>query len=183
MPNQFFTEGDDIKFIKDILSFKNKSKQNDIFIKTNGWTNLHLIASKFLENTNKRGRNLVFFDADGDAEQRRTQLLKTSKELGITFELFLFPNNTDSGIVENLFLEIILPKFHSIFNCFDNYSQCISDADENYFLPNLKSKFFSFTESTGQKTHLKDINFANSNFYDLNHKSLDQLFEFIEHNV
>lgn len=180
MPNQFFAEGNDIKFITDILTVRNKSNQNDIFVQTNGWTNLHLVKSKFLENANKGGANYVFFDADGNALQRRRELLQVGNDLGIQFELFLFPNNVDSGTIESLLLQIILPRYNDIFRCFENYIQCVSNSNANYLLPDLKSKFFAFTEATSQDANLKKINFNNSGFYDLNNAALNALYNFID---
>jgi hypothetical protein len=179
MPNQFFCEGNDIKFIKDILKSLNKSNENDIYVKTNGWTNLHLVTSKFLENTNKGGTNFIFFDADNDFDKRKVELQKIGLGLGITFELFLFPNNNDVGNFETLLCNIISPKYMPIFTCFENYCLCISSSDTSYLIPDLKSKFFAFLESSGQKTNIEQINFLNTDFYELNHISLTSLRLFI----
>ncbi len=180
MPNQFFTEGNDIKFIKDILISRNKSNDNDVYVKAEGWTSLHLTKSKFLENTNKGGRNFVFFDGNGNPTKRRSELLEIRQQLGIDFELFLFPNDLDIGAIESLLLQMVLPQYSDIFQCFDNYSQCISNANAAYVLPNFKSKFFAFAETTGQETNLLKINFNDTTYYDLNHASLNSLYTFLD---
>ena len=180
MPNQFFAEGNDIKFLKDILNYKAKSKPDDIFIKTQGWTTIPLITAKFFENTNKGGKNFVFFDANGKPDERRAELLTKAKELGIEFELFLFPNNKDGGAVESLLLQIILQKYNPIFQCFENYSQCILNANEQYKLPDFKSKFYAFAEATGQKTSLMEIDFLDTGYYELNHNSLQPIHKFLD---
>ena len=37
MPNHYFVEGNDTKFIGDIIKHKNKSLSDDIFTATKGW--------------------------------------------------------------------------------------------------------------------------------------------------
>ena len=122
----------------------------------------------------------MFFDADNDAQQRKIALTEIASNLNIKFELFLFPDQNGIGAVEALLLQIILPQYEQIFNCFDAYTHCLSVADSSFVLPNQKARFFAFADSTGQKTNLKKINFLDSNFYDLNHNSLSELYNFID---
>ena len=77
---------------------------------TNGYTNL-MDSDKAVNinamrvNTDTGEKNLVVFDADydnnnGGFEKRRDQLLKKKEELGLEFELFLWPDNSSDGDVE-----------------------------------------------------------------------------------
>lgn len=100
-------------------------------------------------NTDVGEKNLVVFDADsgnnnGGLEKRRDQLLKKKEELGLEFELFLWPDNSSDGDVEIL-MESIARKdlYPEFFDCFGKYECCISrrkddDGKQFYSTPNRK---------------------------------------------
>lgn len=48
------------------------------------------------------GVNLVIFDADADFEDRKKKLILWKERCHVDFELFLFPNNKDTGELEDL---------------------------------------------------------------------------------
>ena len=99
---------------------------------TNGYTNL-MDSDKAVNinamrvNTDAGEKNLVVFDADsgnnnGGFEKRRDLLLKKKEELGLEFELFLWPDNGRDGDVEVL-MESIARKdlYPEFFDCFSKY--------------------------------------------------------------
>lgn len=109
-------------------------------------------------NTDVGEKNLVVFDADcdknnGGYEVRCKHLLKKKVELGLDFELFLWPDNISDGDVEVL-MESIARKdlYPEFFDCFCKYECCISrrkDDDGNpfYSIPNRKGKLHTYFSS------------------------------------
>ncbi|MEJ7685063.1 MAG: hypothetical protein WKG06_45905 [Segetibacter sp.] len=180
---QYFAEGNDIKFLEDYITFLNLGIPQKFGIPTEGWTKLPKVANRFHEASNKGGVNIVIFDADNDTEARRKELLEKREQLGIEFELFLFPDDTITGCVENLLLNIINPKYQNILNCFDNYCNCISNGNIPIAMPPIKSKFYSFIEASGQGTNMKDVDFTNNDYGNLSHPSLNGLKAFIENSI
>lgn len=45
---------------------------------------------------------LIVFDADADSAQRKAEILAWKVKYKLDFELFLFPNNSDTGALEDL---------------------------------------------------------------------------------
>lgn len=182
MRYQYFAEGNDIKFIKDFLSHMNKLHPDDIFQNTLGWTNLANVKQRFQENTDKQGRNIVFFDADLNPHERLEAINLKKNQLGLEFELFLFPNNLDPGCVETLLCSIIGPEFNNVIECFNAYCNCIENIELGHPI-GIKSQFFAFAEATGQDTKLQKIDFTNNIFYDLNHPQLESLTHFVNQHI
>lgn len=175
---QCFTEGFDIKFIIDYLEHLNLDVNRTLTVKTEGWTNIPKVKPKFEESTDKEGINVVLFDADNNIFQRRNDLNQQKADLNIQYHLFLFPNDTDAGCIENLLIQIVKPKYKAVLLCFDEYCACISKVDLPTLNPNIKSKLFAFLEATGQGTKLNEVNFLDTSFWDLEHEALDNLRSF-----
>ncbi len=184
MENRFiriFVEGDDKIFIENYLHhlFREKVKDYDI-ICTGGWTNIHLERNKFIENTDNEGLNLVIFDADIDFSKRKNELENKKTELGIEFELFLFPNNQDIGDFEVLLERISNVTHRSIFECFDKYQDCLSNKNETYILPNREARIFAYLETLNEETKPKKRDYSIDKCWNLNSSELDNLKEFLQ---
>ena len=72
-----------------------------------GTSNVELLRA----NTDAGGKNLVVFDADttdnnGGFQKRRKELLARRDEIGLDFDLFLWPDNNRDGDVEVLMEDI-----------------------------------------------------------------------------
>ncbi len=183
MENTFiriFVEGDEKVFIDNYLShlFEKKIKKYDI-ICTGGWTNLHLEKNKFRENTDDEGINLVIFDADTNFDKRKNELEKQKTELGIEFELFLLPNNQDTGDFEALLERISNETHKCIFECFDKYQECLSNKNEEYVLPNRKARIFAYLETLNEDTKPKKRNYSINRCWNLTSSELDKLKDFL----
>ncbi len=175
----FAAEGNDIKFLQDYIKYL-KVEVPEIFqTQANGWTSLPFIANRLKENTDKGGKNLVIFDADKDFRKRKDELTTKGDELGVEFDLFLFPDNHNAGCFENLIIEIINPKYKAYVNCFDAYCRCVSECEVPALEIPIKSKLYAFLECTGQECKIDKVNFLDSEFWDLEHPKLNALKEFI----
>ncbi|OGC01711.1 hypothetical protein A2V82_14190 [candidate division KSB1 bacterium RBG_16_48_16] len=182
---RLFVEGEaDKKFIHDYISFLMQGSTNDLdIIRVGGWTEIPKTEPKFKENSNDNGVNLLILDADNNPPQRREQILNYKKNLGIEFELFLLPNNVESGSLESLLCEIINTDHQLIFDCFDSYQECLKN-NPAYQLPNLKSRIYAYLEALlakNQSELLKDSkrNYKNTDHWNLEHPYLNPLKEFL----
>ena len=126
------------EFLTAILMHLDVPSEAYSLVPTDGYTNL-LDSDKSAANINAMRvntdvgeKNLVVFDADsgnnnGGFEKRHEYLLSKRRELGLDFELFLWPDNRSDGDVEAL-MESIARKdlYPEFFDCFGKYECCIS---------------------------------------------------------
>ena len=155
----------------------------------NGKDNLHNIKNKLIENTLEGGKNLIIFDADtpsnnGGFTKRQTELLSQIKELNCDAELFLFPNNQDDGMFENLLENLTLPeRYKNFFDCYSDYEACLGD---DYRHPDLKGKVFTYISSMKSLSNTKwkklgngEWQFDNPNYWNLDAAYLQPLKDFL----
>lgn len=183
-------EGDaDVSFIGQVIKFKFQHHTKDIkFIKaeTNGSSigdnKLRTIAT----DTNKLAYNTLFIlDADApDLLNTKVNLTERFEQLGMSIsaeKLFLLPNNSEDGCLENLLLDMVIElKSEEIFRCFDEYKSCLLNKNPAYFPPQgLKPKIFAYVDVlTGQGGEQKR-NYGDPNVWNLNSHSLDPLINFL----
>lgn len=179
-------------FMKTLLSVMNLH-DNVIIDTVNGKDNLQNAKNVFVANTLEGGKNLIIFDADttrncGGFKQRQKEILEKVGELGITAELFLFPNNKDDGCFENLLLDIALKeRYKTFFDCYSDYEKCLGDDYEH---PNLKGKVFTYISSMKSLTKKQRENlgrgcwlFDNPEYWDIENEALLPLKEFLNEKV
>lgn len=118
---KIFVEGvADKKFILDYLNYilPNLNINSQDIINSLGWENSREKSqNQMMLNRDNGGINLVIFDADDDLEKRRYELNKWKISENLNFELYLFPNNKDTGALEDLLEKIIVDKNQPIFDC------------------------------------------------------------------
>lgn len=162
-----FIEADNKKvpeytFVQAILDMIGVAEDMYEIIPTAGYTNLLNTSCPYVEkmraNTDAGGKNLVVFDADttkndGGFDKRRKELLSRRDQLGMDFDLFLWPDNSSDGDVEVLMERIARRDLYpQVFDCFEKYERCISTCkNENgepfYAVPNLKNKLHTYFTS------------------------------------
>ena len=149
------------EFLRAILNHIGIPDEKYVFVHTNGYTSLLDAANGvnveiMRANSDSGGKNLVVFDADttlnnGGFGKRQKELLEKGKALGLSFELFLWPDNGNDGDVEVL-MESIARKdlYPEFFDCFSKYEHCISQRKNEkgepfYTTPNRKGKLHTRT--------------------------------------
>ena len=181
---QIFAEGKaDIKFLKDLIRHQFGSDDIAHFVDTDGKDNLYLEVPKFNENSDQGGINLVIFDADNDYKKRKAELLSKKKELNIEFELFLFPNDSGNGALENLLEQLINPDYSEIFDCFETYQECLK-GNKRFKVPALKTKIYAYVDTLLEKKNEKlaqeaNRDYTNPDHWNLDHEALDPLKGFL----
>jgi len=169
-----FVEGDsDIKFLEDYLSYLEVNKNCFKVESINGKDKLKNIQMKLMKNSDNNIINLIIFDSDDNFKQRRDSLLKFRNENNLKFELFLFPNNSDSGDLEILLENIIPENNKEIINCMNNYKSCIVNLNRNLTVPINKAKIYAYLEALLPKKDSKKIHFSSRDYQNKEHWNLD----------
>ena len=200
---KIFVEGiADKKFLEDYFHhvFSDFELPPDInVIDTGGWTNISSqkekgenIRNQMKRNTANDGVNLVIFDADKDFATRKNEIEQWKTNEKLNFELFLFPNDNDSGDLEDLLEKIILDKNQPIFNCWESYETCLQEfasekIGKKLTTPAKKTKIYGYLEallgdskSEKEKIKEKNRNYKNIAHWNLNTDYLKPLKEFSE---
>jgi hypothetical protein len=199
---RIFVEGTtDIKFLKDLVRYEFGQTINDeIIIHIGGWgnlfgeTNLNILRLV----ADQEGASLVIFDADGDedeemtCEQKRQHILEKSNEHSVSFDLFLYPNNIDSGDREALLQKIANPLvFKPFYDCFKAYYECLREYDNQYKVrtgivlkllskrPERKVSLFNYLKFHGQESGENKRDYADEAYWNLNSDSLIPLKDFL----
>lgn len=151
-------------------------------------------------NTDAGGKNLVVFDADylennGGFAKRQHELIDKANNLGLEFELFLWPDNQSDGDVEVLMESIARRDLYpQLFDCFDKYEKCISQRKNDdgscfYTTPNLKSKLHTYFHSL-PISNTKKKKFGHNEWcwddpkiWNLDSASLNPIKEFLSSNL
>lgn len=181
---RIFVEGDDDqKFIEDFLKIIDRSLPDVKVIPVEGWTKLHAAQPQFTTNTELGGTNLIIFDADDDFTQRTNDIRSKIGELGIQSELFLFPNNADSGNLDTLLVSISNPAFHPVHECFDNYSASLAASNLDLRLPNIKHKIYTYLYSIKGDPRATKRNFLIPEHWNLKSHLLNNLKTFLSDKI
>jgi len=174
-----FVEGvADYKFIQDYIRHLFDVKLGKDSIIEIGGCNKELLnksALSFRENTGKGGTNLLIFDADDNFEEKLNEIKTAKRELGLEFEIFLFPNNELPGDLEILLYNIVNDKHKALVECWKQYENCLEKQTHPYTLPARKTKVYAYLEallgkSNSQKDKIKE---RNRNYRNSDHWNLD----------
>lgn len=148
-----------------------------------GWDNLKTEASaaRMRSMTANGGVNLVIVDADKDFQARKDEIATWQQTNEVEFELFLMPNNHDSGALEDLLENIINPNNRPILDCWENYEDELEKLEipgrtpPPLTTPAKKTKIYGYLEallgeSKSQKELIKE---AKRNYEETLHWNLD----------
>ena len=186
---KIFVEGEaDIRFIKQYSKYiLGEELKEGVVAKTGGWSTItspnqdgQAIRNAMKKNTDDGGINLIIFDVDDDFSQRQAEITGWKTKYNLDFELFLFPNNSDKGALEELLERIINLKNQPIFDCWAGYEKCISTKtiegrSTPLTIPARKTKIYGYLEtllgsSNSEKAKIKEVN---RNYLDASHWDLD----------
>lgn len=140
------------------------------------------------------GKVLVVFDADSDYLQQKECLLKWRDKQRFSFDLFLFPNNSENGAIESLLERIINVQNQPIFDCWNRFENELKEInipwkepDHKPTIPAKKTKIYAYLEtllgdSTSQKNLIKERNrnYSNPNHWNLESDYILPLKEFFD---
>jgi len=200
MTIRIFVEGiADSKFLNDFIShnYKINLSKEDIIV-TKGWSNIlsqksdgEFIKNQMTKNSDNNGTNLIIFDADKDHSKRLKEIIEWRVKNNLDFEIFLWPNNKESGDLETVLERIINPKNAPIFECWSAYEDClkskkIEGRETPLTIPAKKTKIYGYLEALlgetkSQKDNIKEKEreYKTLEHWDLNSEHLNELKEFL----
>lgn len=145
---------------------------------------------------------LFIFDADDDVSLSRANILNQWSVLGLSAkpEIFLFPNDRDSGTLETLLIQCIhtcnaplldywqnLPgKQEDILSELNTRYKACGDCTTRQTLhgPDDKMAIYSYAyQLTGNKAHETKRNYGDKKVWDLESKALEPLRDFLQKNI
>jgi hypothetical protein len=108
----------------------------------------------------------VIFDADTDFEIRKHEIDEWKTKTGLTFKLFLFPDNQNAGTLEDLLQKIIIANNKPILDCWNRFETCIQEyagviMNRQLTIPAKKTKIYAYLEvllgeTEKEKTKIKE---------------------------
>lgn len=126
-------------------------------------------------------KHLIIFDADDDYNNSKANIENQISQMNIpkeNYNIFLLPNDKDSGNLETLIEKIALYK--DVLNCFEGYKKCITRlGNDKIKLPPKKSKVFAYIQSFGFKNTIKAKEFDLSPYVNFKDKYLEPLKDFL----
>ena len=171
-------------------------------IVTNGWKALispateRAYINQMQYTSDNGGTNLVIFDADDDFALRQRELLAWKEKNNLDFNLFLLPNNHDTGELEDLLVKIINPENQPVLDCWKRYEDSLSEISlpwrngEPLTVPAKKTKIYAYLEallgkSRKQKEAIKENrrDYKNPNHWNLKAEGILALASFLEENL
>lgn len=191
-------ETNEANFIKTLVE-RFTTKKYDIDYKIigfGGYKNFEPQSNILKSHEDEVVKNFLIFDADtkttgGGFSKRKEYLLEVKNRLDLDFDLFLYPNNKDDGIFENLLEMIVNEKHRRVIEYFKDYEQKLAvcknpDGSVPYETPDQKSRMYAYI-SAFKRSHRekelfknkKDWNFVNSEYWNLDTDELKPLVTFI----
>jgi hypothetical protein len=186
---KFFVESKaDEKFLKDyIVEIFQLNLQDADFDTLTSWSGYKAggsLSASIRQGFEDEKKIILILDADNNFAERKKEVLGDFAKFGIPVELFLFPNNANTGSIESLLCEIAVER--KILKCFEDYEDCI----KGYKSPVVKSKVFAYLDallpSNQKKNDSKDLiqdknrDYRNKTHWNLQHEYLNSLKGFIQ---
>ncbi len=189
-----------LKVSDDLFKIEHNGKDNNSGSHGIIQSRLESIEKSILNNQNV----IIINDADNSYVSRKKELenkintdlvpnikarLNGKALTNIRIEIFLYPNNKDSGIFEDMLLECI-PKGNKIPNCFDSFVECLSNIKDEYNLklPVIKTKIYSYVDvQNNDTTYKRDKDgsyfYRKTGLWDFNSKAIQPLLDFLSSNI
>ena len=142
-------------------------------------------ARNDIENAlDKEDKVLIVFDAD--LKEPKTKSPYENAKIYIEdelkglegFKIFLFPDDNSTGAVEDLLEKIISSEHERIFECFEEYKQCINKCMSEYEPPGMKAKIYAYKQVLGILENPFD-----SHYWDFENIALEPLKSFLNQNL
>ena len=192
-------------FIESLISYFCQ-KKNDIdyrIIGVGGKDNLKEFRNLFSDHESATERNTIIFDADvsssskkesGGFQNRFSDLRETVdlfKAINPT-EIFLFPNNHDDGVFEDLLERIVRDEHRCILDYFKEYEEKLASCTDEYGnckynCPDKKAEIYAYASAVKKRSNKEfeafkrgDWSFCDDRYWDLSCEYMRPLKVFLE---
>ncbi|ELR70295.1 hypothetical protein C900_03980 [Fulvivirga imtechensis AK7] len=182
----FIVEGkSDKHFLKHFVQyhFGATIEDEDFIVVEGNIEKIHLVEQSIKSSSQAGKTNLLFFDADTDCYGTIDRIEEKRNEMSFEFDVFLFPNNHDSGNLETLLRGCINKDNDQLFECIDSYASCIDRLQlDNLQRFDEKAKFFVYVESfsVGGSGKGDKREYFEKQLWNLNSEGLKPLKEFLD---
>ena len=167
---------EDENFLKSYIKTLGYPDESFRFLPINGKDKLEASESIIEDALDRGAKVLIIFDADLDYRNSRSNIENTLK--GLDVNIFLFPDDNSSGTLENLLEKMIRSEHERIFECFEEYKECISKCMSEYEPPGMKAKIYAYKQVLGI---LEDS--FNPRYWDFENTALEPLKSFLNQNL
>lgn len=162
------------------LGYENK----DFEIKAvDGWGNLKDFTPKLRQEEDNGRRTAIIFDADPNPDERRNELQNILRggSSPSSASIFLIPNDSDTGCLEDLLTHLVPPKYQPIIQCWNNFISSLSGLTPPLVpetnLPGSKTKFYSYASLLRRRNEEeKDAAEAYRTYQGVEHWNLDTAY-------
>jgi len=156
-----------------------------------GCTNIKKYKTTLMEHRDEGYKVIFIQDADdpskdfGGVESRIQFLENQQKEIGVNFDVFLFPNHNDDGDLETLLISLVMEnKYDPFFLHYFHYVENTGELNEGMHSLELldnKLKVFNYCQVYHGMEKAKEENREyNLLYWDLSNKSLVPLQSFFK---
>jgi hypothetical protein len=187
---RIFTEGKgDVRFIdnyiNEIFGIQLADEDFDILGSWSGYKAGGQLKTAIQQNSDDKKHTIIILDADDNFAERQAEVLKDFAGYNIQdVSLFLFPNNSDKGNMEEMLARIAVDD--KLISCFSHYEQCI----QGYELPVSKARIFAYLDALLPARNKKDNknnqyqpenrNYNNTAHWNLRHEYLNPFHDFLK---
>lgn len=146
-----------------------------------------LYLSLLEDNKDCGGTNIIIFDADHKStgkgnkgyESCLQKLNDIKKNHNVEFIHYIWPNNSDDGIIENLLRKLIPNEKETIYQCIESHHSCLSSLSiDNVRIAELKEKVGYYLYTVNQDSKPGKRNYKDSNYWDLDCNKIPDLLLF-----
>ncbi len=175
-----YVEGrDDQRFFECLMRhWKITSVETDII--GGGVSHIHKIEQNIRRRIDDGNKIAVILDADANFTNRYDEFQKTTSELTLPIDrFFLLPNNNNPGCLETLLEQICVSDHRVIYDCLNQYEDCIQTKEAMYEPPSLKGRVYAYCEALGIETHANKRNYTDNCYWNLDSPELQSLKSFL----
>ena len=175
---------EDEDFLKSYIRILGYSDETFAFRPIGGRDNLKGARVEVESALDREEKVLIIFDADLEEPKTKSPYKNAKNYIenelkGLEgFKVFLFPDDNSTGAVENLLEKIINSDHERIFECFEEYKQCISKCMSEYELPGMKAKIYAYKQVLGIRRNPFD-----PQYWDFENTALEPLKSFLNQNL
>ena len=122
----------------------------------------------------------VVLDADTDFKVRRAEYEDVRDRCDLPIDrLFLLPNHEDAGCLETLLEQIAVSEHRVVYDCFQQYEDCLRRHSSSYVVPNPKARIYAYCEALDIETNASRRDYEDPSHWDLDAGALGPLKRFL----
>lgn len=139
------------------------------------------------DNQDLGGINIVIFDADYTGLQNgnkgfnscKQKLDDIKKNNSVVFDYFIWPNNNEDGVVENLLRTLIPTEMEVVYKCIESHQTCLTNTSiQNLKIADLKEKVGYYLHTVNQDSRARNRDYKDNVYWNLNCETNNDLKRF-----